>query len=205
MTTGASVPLLYAGVGSRKTPLHVQDQMRRISDALQQRGWRLRSGGAEGADTAFWEGAVRGHWGDEESAPATIAEVYLADRGQEKEEYRTDATGEAESLALAAPHHPMWARLPSYTKRLLARNTRILLGRLPKSAPVPVRFVVCWTRDGAERATTVNTGGTGHTIRVAVAQGIPVLNMVSGDFRQRLWDLVRAEEDRVRRPLPAAP
>lgn len=200
----APSPLLYAGVGSRKTPPPVQAHIRRIAEVLQQRGWVLRSGGAEGADAAFWEGAGLGYrsrnpdlaapFGE---VPAPFGELFRPGREVGRDTCADDAVGVAESLELAAPHHPLWARLPGYTKHLLARNVRIVLGRLPKSAPAPVRFVLCWTPDGAERETTVHTGGTGHTIRVAVASGIPVLNIVSGNFRQRLWDLVQAEESRA--------
>ena len=54
-------PLLmsYAGIGSRKTPVHILSKMRRVAERLEVRGYTLRSGGADGADTAFEEGCKR--------------------------------------------------------------------------------------------------------------------------------------------------
>ena len=47
----------YAGIGSRKTPPHVLAAMTQIAEALAERGYILRSGGAGGADSAFEKGA----------------------------------------------------------------------------------------------------------------------------------------------------
>lgn len=46
----------YTGIGSRETPYEIQDLMKRIAFKLAENGWLLRSGGAEGADTAFENG-----------------------------------------------------------------------------------------------------------------------------------------------------
>ena len=48
----ARVPI-YAGVGARETPEPVLAHMREIAERLGERGWRLRTGGADGADNAF--------------------------------------------------------------------------------------------------------------------------------------------------------
>lgn len=47
----------YAGIGSRKTPKNVLDFMFEIGKELALLGYVLRSGGAEGADSAFEKGA----------------------------------------------------------------------------------------------------------------------------------------------------
>ena len=51
----------YAGIGSRLTPAPVLDLMNRIATHLVKKGWTLRSGGADGADTAF----ASGTWEDD--------------------------------------------------------------------------------------------------------------------------------------------
>lgn len=48
----------YAGVGARKTPQYILAFMTTVAKALTERGWVLRSGGADGADSAFEEGAL---------------------------------------------------------------------------------------------------------------------------------------------------
>jgi hypothetical protein len=47
----------YTGVGSRKTPPHILKVMRQLATKLNSDGWVLRSGGADGADTAFEQGS----------------------------------------------------------------------------------------------------------------------------------------------------
>jgi hypothetical protein len=49
----------YTGIGSRKTPENILKLMQAIGKRLGSLGIRLRSGGAEGADSAFEGGARR--------------------------------------------------------------------------------------------------------------------------------------------------
>ena len=50
-------PLIYAGIGARKTPEPVLAVMRRMAWYLAEKGWHLNTGGADGADRAFVEGS----------------------------------------------------------------------------------------------------------------------------------------------------
>ena len=142
----------YAGIGSRKTPQNILFQMTEVAEQLEQCGWTLRSGGAKGADTAFENGAKK-------------KQIFLASG---------DIPNEA--FDLASQYHPTWGGLPPYVKRLHARNCQQILGR---NLDCHVRFVVCWTPDGAETTTTKETGGTGQAIRVANAYNIPVFNLAN--------------------------
>jgi predicted Rossmann fold nucleotide-binding protein DprA/Smf involved in DNA uptake len=45
--------MIYAGIGSRETPKEVLKSMTNYAKELSATGWVLRSGGADGADTAF--------------------------------------------------------------------------------------------------------------------------------------------------------
>ena len=47
----------YAGIGSRKTPKDICELMTRVARYLYFKGYTLRSGAADGADTAFEIGA----------------------------------------------------------------------------------------------------------------------------------------------------
>ncbi len=49
-------PMLYAGIGSRRTPGAIMTTMRKLAARLAEQGWFLRSGGASGADEAFISG-----------------------------------------------------------------------------------------------------------------------------------------------------
>ena len=53
---GFDVHRFYAGVGSREPPVETLVEMRRLASDLGLAGWRLRTGGADGADTAFEHG-----------------------------------------------------------------------------------------------------------------------------------------------------
>jgi len=76
-----------------------------------------------------------------------------------------DCTFAAEIMA--ENFHPNWAACQPYVRRLMGRNAMILLGEDLKT---PVDFVLCWTPDGKI------TGGTGHTLRMAMFHGIPIYN-----------------------------
>lgn len=156
---------VYAGIGSRETPPDVLDLMRRLAGLLGSLGFTLRTGGADGADTAFEQGATGG-----------MTEVFLPWPGfngyQPLTMLRRPKAPEAYRIAAAA--HPGWHRLGDAAKSLHARNAHQVLGADLKA---PAALVLCWTRDGATEKTTSRTGGTGQAIRIAVAHGVPVYNL----------------------------
>ena len=84
----------------------------------------------------------------------------------------TDVTDEA--LMLVDEYHPAPSALTDYGRLLIARNGFQILGQ---DLDTPCEFVLCWTPDGAETSTTINTGGTGQAIRIANAYNIPVFNL----------------------------
>ena len=151
----------YTGVGSRKTPPSILKIMTALAGRLQELGFMLRSGGADGADSAFEAGATR------------LKEVYLA----------RHAT--AEAMAMAARFHPAWNRCSDFAKRLHGRNSFQVLGADLKTLS---SFVVCWTPDGcmcdAERS--IATGGTGTAISIADFHGIEVFNLKRQEHLHRV-------------------
>jgi len=110
----------YAGIGSRKTPPEICDLMTRLATKLEQLGYILRSGGAEGADKAFESGVTY----------PTHKEIFLA----------KDSTPKSEEVASTI--HPAWDKCSPYVKKLHGRNIFQVLGRNLDS---PVEFVICWT------------------------------------------------------------
>ena len=157
-------PLTYAGVGARKTPEPVLAVMRRMAWYLAEKGWHLNTGGADGADTAFAEGAALrrtvflpwpGYNGWRGSQCVTYTEASLDDLA-----------------AIAARHHPAWARCRPAVRKLHARNVAVVFGARA-SGFTPTRAVVCWTAGGRV------TGGTGVAIRLAERAGIAVFNLAT--------------------------
>jgi hypothetical protein len=151
----------YAGIGARKTPANVLAMMTRIAKRLEEKGYTLRSGGAEGADQAFAAGTSK-------------KEVYLPWRGYNNLQSQFTHVS-SEAIALAEQFHPS-SHLSPGVKKLMARNCYQILGI---NLDDPVDFVVCWTPDGCERHQdrTRSTGGTGQAISLADSYGIPIVNL----------------------------
>ena len=153
--------LVYAGIGSRATPPAVLETATVMAAWLARRGWKLHSGGAAGADSAFAAGAPPG--------ARTLFLPWPGFRGRGGPDCRTPSGQELDPcLAIAAGHHPAWHRCSPAARKLHARNVQIVLGT---DAASPVDAVICWTPGGAV------TGGTGLGIRIARTHGIPVLNL----------------------------
>lgn len=155
----------YTGVGSRQTPPRALLTIDSVAARIAQHGYIMRSGGAGGADTAF---AI--------ATPPDQREIWVPWFGFNGSASKLVPTPEA--FEIAAQHHPGWERLGRGARGLHARNVHQVLGADLKT---PSRFVLCWTPDGAETRTSSETGGTGQAIRIAIAYGVPVINM------QRPW------------------
>jgi hypothetical protein len=148
----------YAGIGSRETPGPVLIRMQNIAYRLAEDDYILRTGGANGADTAF-EIGCRNAGGD--------IELYLPHKSfnGRKEGYYPPS---AKAFEMAEMFHPKWNGLSPTAKLLIARNGHQVLGL---NMDDPVDFVVCWTEDG------LASGGTGQALRIAAAMMIPVYNL----------------------------
>ena len=155
-------PLVYAGVGARKTPKPVLAVMRRMAWYLVEKGWHLNTGGSDGADTAFVEGSpvactVFLPWPDYNgwTGPECVA---LSEKAL------------AKLQPFAAAHHDAWERCSPRVRNLHARNVAVIGG---VGITPPASAVVCWTMRGRVE------GGTGVAIRLAETAGIPVFNLAS--------------------------
>lgn len=150
----------YAGVGARLTPPPILDQMTAIAVELEHWDFTLVSGGALGADEAF-EAGVRS---------AKHKEIYLPWKGFNG---REDGIFPPEKWTYGSiyHYHPNPGAVFNNSKgakHLLARNAHQILG---KDGSQPVDAVVCWTPGGED------VGGTGHALRIARLNGIPVINL----------------------------
>lgn len=144
----------YAGIGSRKTPPWVCELMTDIARRMEERGWHLRSGAAEGADTAFAVGTSpenrtiyvpwEGYRCDRRNLPVVVAEKMPNWR---------------QALAMAQDHHPAWHRCSQGARALLARNCYQILG---DDLNTPVECVIACTGKAWG-----SSGGTEQALRVA--------------------------------------
>ncbi len=154
--------LTYAGIGARATPASVLTDMTVMAGWLARTGWNLSTGGAAGADSAFAAGA-----------PLERRTIWLPWRSYN--EHRgpdcrvLSAAAMAACIEIAASLHPAWERCSPAVRKLHARNATVL----GLTSDRPVDAVVAFTSEGRVE------GGTGMAIRIAEANGIPVLNLGS--------------------------
>jgi hypothetical protein len=159
--------LTYAGIGSRETPEEILSLMEVLATRLARSGWTLRTGGAPGADTAFFDGAFFDH--------ANTIELYLPWDGF-NDLRASDLTGKVlihpspskEAFGIAKKYHPAWNRLSIGARLLMARNSHQVLGW---DLATPADYIVCWTKNAKL------VGGTAQALRIAEAENIPVLNL----------------------------
>ena len=163
----------YAGIGSRQTPPELLRQMGALAFALDLKGYTLRSGGADGADSAF-----------EEETLLQCPEIFLPWRGFNGRKNGIVLSGkvEAQAALIAKEFHPAWDRLSQGAKKLHTRNVYQILGQDLRS---PAAFVICWTKDGKA------TGGTGQAIRIADANHVSVFNLKREGDLDALLAMVR--------------
>lgn len=153
--------MIVAGIGARATPMPILAQIEQAAMRLALGGHTGRSGGADGADTAFERG-----W--KVIKPSTL---YI---------YRPEAGVYDSWLRHAAQHHPNWDACSEWARKAHARNSAIICGH---NLLKPAQTVLCWTPDGAV------VGGTGQSLRVALAHGVPVFNLAVQPI-DAFWEFV---------------
>ena len=162
--------MYYAGIGRRVIPDEIKISFEKFGRFAQDRGLVLRSGGAEGADSAFEKYVI----------PAN-KQIFLPWKHYNGHLSRL-CNPSNKAYQIAKKFHPRWNEYSCGVQKLLARNVHQLLGPNLRS---PVEFVVCWTEDGNE------TGGTGQGIKMAQTLDIPVFNFGAKSFdKQTLFKFV---------------
>lgn len=158
--------LTYAGIGSRETPKKVLHEMSVLSSQLESLGFILRTGGALGADTAFLDGIQN---------PDKSVELYLPWQGYNDYESPWHTVPKV-SINMASKFHPNWQACSQGVSKLHGRNCNIILGPNVLK-PMPVEFVICYTKNGSAQ------GGTGMAINIADFNLVPVFDLGLGiDF-----------------------
>lgn len=170
--------MIYTGIGSRKTPLHIQYFMTVFAFCMK---GTLRSGGADGADLAFEIGASN-------------KEIYLPSKSfndNVSDLIVTEFNNFKEIEEVAKAIHPAWGACTTFARLLHTRNVCQVLG---KDLDLPSDLVVCWTPDGANNRNCMvsrETGGTGTAITLAGKFDIPVLNLHNANDIQQAYELVK--------------
>lgn len=176
--------IIYAGIGARETPQDVLKKMEDIGEALAKKGYTLRSGGAEGADSAFENGQNRA------AGPKEIFIPYEGFKGRSGKEKGVHVGVSKAALEMAAKYHPAWHKCDDRAQKLHGRNGYQMLGiNLDKKAQV----VVCFTKDGLIQ------GGTGQALRIAKDLNIPAVNLGDPKIKNLTVDqVVKIIEEKVK-------
>lgn len=172
--------MIYTGIGSRRTPPEVLQEMANLSAFLSGQGVILRSGGAAGADSAFEKGSL-----------PHLKQIFLPWDGfngrvaSEEGVYVPEGDVARQAARLASDYHPNWSACSSTARKMHTRNTFQILGQDLLS---PCDFVVCWTPDGKV------VGGTGQALRIALDHDIPIFNYGTPDsyVQERITEALEA-------------
>jgi hypothetical protein len=154
----------FAGIGSRECPQEILYIIRDASKYFSQKGYILRSGGANGCDD-FAEKGVDSVGGEKE---IYLPWKYFNDNLSEL--YPDNLPNFYKAREIAAKYHPAWDRLRDSVKKLMSRNSMQVLG---KNLDTPVKFVLCYCpiENGEWK------GGTAQALRIADDLNIPIINL----------------------------
>lgn len=167
--------LYYTGVGSRDTPKTQCEVLKICGSRLSHGRYTLRSGGAEGADTAFETGALQ-HL---VRSPKQLIDIYLPWDGFEgrKKSLNYHIPEDChplvwqEATRIAKDIHPDWDACSKGAKTLHTRNVFQVLGH---TLDEPSKFLICWAlvdRKGVPK------GGTATAWKIAKAHDVKCFNI----------------------------
>jgi hypothetical protein len=169
----------YAGIGSRETPSDVMAFMTISAWFLSTQDYILRSGGADGADSACELGSYD-----------HLKEIFLPYKNFNKnksplylEAFEPELVENA--YEMAKKYRPGLEGAGKPTHKFMTRNMMQINGLYLVD---PVDFVLCWTQNGKD------IGGTGAAIRCAKDQGIEVFNIYNPKEKEAFLDLLRGME-----------
>ncbi len=177
---------IYTGVGSRSAPEHILKTMRELGECLARKGWVLRSGAAEGSDTAFEEGCDAGSG----SKKIYIPWNGFNDRWSDGASVLTLEQGDRDkALDIIKEVHPAFDKLSLGAKKLHARNAYQVLGIY---LDTPSKFLICYAQVDAQG---VPKGGTRTSWVLAQMFDIPCFNLGNDRDYERVTKLLEGSNE----------
>lgn len=169
----------YTGIGSRNVPKDIYDLMREIGFKLNSMGWTLRSGGADGADTAFELGVIDYTESLDRWPTFNDANIYIPWKDfkhiDERHEDMFINVKNKEALAraeqIASEIHPNWYACSRGAKALHTRNVFQVVGHW--DSEYLSKFVICWAPIQGDSV----KGGTRTAVELAKLRGIEIFNL----------------------------
>ena len=158
--------MIYTGIGARDLPEEMYREFVYIGQRLAFKGYTLRSGGAEGADSAFEFGHMCNN-----NIPQP-KEIFLPWKGfnNNPSPYFITKANQDKLFSIASEIYPFWENAKHSVKCLHARNIQQVLGEEPGISPI-TDFVVCWTNRPEEQPR-----GTCFALHIAKKYGVKKYN-----------------------------
>jgi hypothetical protein len=165
-----------------------------IAFKLKGDGYILRSGAADGADDAFWQGVCRyyyhHHYGDALKRPEGIYLPWDGFNQYNVDHYwgcfRTPFCRSKEvgfkARKMAEEIHPAWERCGKGAKAMHARNVLQLLG---DDLQTPSKFLICWAPMTGEDTIS---GGTSTAWELGKKHNVPRFNINNPDDLERIQE-----------------
>lgn len=174
---------IVTGVGSRNVSNEGALRVAEIAKLLNEAGYTLRSGGAEGCDMIFEENMSK-------------KEIYLPWKGFNGNDSKLYGITDG-AMEIASTVHPKFENLSEGAQKLHARNVYQVLG---KKMDRPSDLLVCWTGDGSksEKTSTSRTGGTRTAIVLADRNNVPVYNLFNEHDYVNVKNLLKKEIAQMR-------
>ena len=172
----------YACVTDGKTPDDILEKIGTIAMRLSELGYTARLNGNKPATNYVSRNSIE-------------REIYLpwnkfeAEQGGEKLESKfckvTDAAIDLMEEHYTPRNGKDWATISLGVKKIISRDAHMILGNDLRS---PVKFLITWTMDGAEKKQdlTPKAWFCGPVISLAVASRIPVFNLKNPNTADRL-------------------
>ena len=161
--------MFYTGIGSRETPLTILVEMREMAQHLAHH-YTLRSGGADGADSFFEQGADGN------------CEIFVPWNGFNGRSFIPFNMKRA--METVHDFHPAPHNLSQGAAKLMARNAAQVLGSAvddsSKSAFVLFYAPTFWT--DADGNICDCSGGTGQAVRIAYNHEVPCILVSSPNW-----------------------
>ncbi len=166
--------MIITGIGSRKVPEDMYNFITRLplSDHI------VRSGGAQGCDTAF-------------EKTTNNLEIYIPWKGfRDNGILVTNPNILKLAEEIISEVHPAYRSLSFGAKKLHTRNVFQVFGK-NLSIGEKSDMLICWTPDGAYSIATCgrNTGGTATAIKLASLFDIPVYNLYNEKHMDQIHDI----------------
>lgn len=157
--------MYYTGIGSRGTPLEIGELETKLAEKLEEMGYTLRSGGAQGSDTYFEAGVKK------------LKEIYIPWKS-----FGLGIIPEYSEFAdrLIQSVHPAYEKLSQGAKKLHLRNVNQVLGQ---DLNTPSKFLICWAPTDKKG---VPKGGTRTAWKIAEMYNIPRFNLAIEEDLERI-------------------